>query len=69
MLTTMATVAISETGNNLTVDLLPGSRRYPDRALHVITLKSAALCAAKKSFSAEKLTLQKVKLSASKFSK
>jgi hypothetical protein len=35
----------------------------------VITLKLAKLCAAKKSFSAERLTLRKLKLSASKFSK
>ena len=69
MLTTMATVAISETGNNLTVDLLPGSRGYPGQAHSLKPSKLAALCAAKKSFSAEKLTLQKVKLSASKFSK
>jgi hypothetical protein len=41
--------------------------RGPDPA--AITLKLAALCAAKKSFSAEKSTLSKLKLTPSKFSK
>ena len=62
--------SLAETDSNLTdEEFIARFKKISGPSSHVITLKLAALCAAKKSFSAEKLALQKVKLSASKFSK
>ena len=63
-------IGIEETDRIITDErFIAEFKRISGPSALVKALKLAALCAAKKSFSTEKLTLQKVKLSASKFSK
>ena len=63
-------ISAAETARNLTDEkFIAEFKRASGPSPLTVTLKLAALCAAKKSFSAEKLTLHKVNLSKSKFSK